>query len=87
MDEQTIIVRAQEMLDSSEGWAQQPMWYDNAAKYYHMAEALVELLEVQHCGSIGGFGKLGATIQRSHGRYFRSLSGRLAWLRKVYPRK
>jgi hypothetical protein len=28
---------------------------DSYSKYYHKAESLIELLEVQDCGSIGGF--------------------------------
>ena len=38
-----------------EQWKGSYDWADNVAKYYHKLEALVELLEIYNCGSVGGF--------------------------------
>jgi hypothetical protein len=41
-------------LENANAWAVHKNW-SNAAKYSLKAEALIELLEVHNCGSIGGF--------------------------------
>lgn len=49
--------------------------YGRAAQYFNKAEALIELLEVYNCGSIGGFDKGQDSDQDS-------VLERFAWLKK-----
>ena len=51
-----------------------PGWSENVSKYMHIAEALIELLEVQDCGSTGGFDRHQTDEQRD------TLYDRFVWL-------
>lgn len=48
--------------------------YQNAVGHYHRAEALIELLEVLDCGSVGGYDKGQTEAHR------RTLRNRYDWL-------
>jgi hypothetical protein len=71
---QTILDTAAECLAQVEQWSELHH-FGSAAEYYAKAEALIELLEVDDCGSVGGF-------DRGRGQTTppRSLSARLKWL-------
>jgi len=51
-----------------------------ALEHFSKAEALVELLEVAHCGSVGGFGKGQETV---YGNPVAQLDSRLDYLNMV----
>ena len=51
--------------------------YDDASKYNHKAAALIELLEIHNCGSVGGFD----VAQNSLGQN-RTLRQRYEWLKE-----
>ena len=51
---QGVLDQIEDDLVSRDQWAESKH-YDNAAEYQYKAEALIDLLEVDLCGSIGGF--------------------------------
>jgi hypothetical protein len=51
---EVILKNIAKYLDSAKQWRNGHQ-FDNAYKYASKAEALIELLEVQDCGSVGGF--------------------------------
>lgn len=53
--------------------------YCRANKYSDQAEALIELVEVADCGSVGGFGN-----HTAQGITDKSLAGRYSWLKNKY---
>lgn len=62
LDRNLILKTIQDNLDSTYQWSQQfaekrinPDYSETAFGYMHRAEALIELLEVADCGSVGGF--------------------------------
>jgi hypothetical protein len=66
----TILKRIDECMSMRRQWKEMEL-FSNAAEYEWKALALIELLEVDLCGSTGGF-DLGQTD--------RSLAARIAWL-------
>jgi hypothetical protein len=82
-----ILTEIREHLDAVRSWGK----FDdpsNSYKYYIKAEALIELLETQDCGSVGGFGKrIGpkGEIQEQHNiqRYTYTLENRYRWLAEM----
>jgi len=50
-----VFEKIEEHFRGIDGWAEMKN-YENTAKYVFKAESLIELLEVDTCGSIGGFG-------------------------------
>lgn len=50
-----ILKRIFECLSSVIQWSEIPEWFDSASKYLVRAENLIEILEVDDCGSVGGF--------------------------------
>ena len=73
-------------------WGQRPVlkseYHDNANKYLNRAETLIELLEVNDCGSVGGFDKnqQGVIGVQKNGEpkyadpYWSTLFGRFEWV-------
>lgn len=60
IDRDTILKSIGDCLDRVKQWAKvnprDPVgWYENAAAYSAKAEALINLLEIDDCGSSGGF--------------------------------
>lgn len=51
-----ILDRAHGCLNRVNQWARMSS-FDAAAKYYNQAESLIELVEIDVCGSVGGFDK------------------------------
>lgn len=43
---------------------------ESYSKYYHRAEQLIELLEVEDCGSVGGFDEKNPTINKTGFRLY-----------------
>jgi len=75
----TAVLKAvRDNLLSIEQWVRMRHW-DKAAEYAARAEALIELLEVDDCGSVGGFDKLRRQLE-SLGRGPRNLQQRMEWL-------
>lgn len=58
-------------------------WASNVVNYLCRAEALIELLEVAYCGSVGGFDVVGEMRQEKLPKYRKDLEGRYKWLRDV----
>lgn len=79
----TVIEAAQESVDLIKQWADM-RHYDIAFKYNEKAEALIELLEIKHCGSVGGFGEIGNRYQQNERDYVDTLQGRLDWLKEAF---
>lgn len=75
----TILDTAFEELQMTEQWlrARNPEWASSYVQHINRAEALIELVEVFDCGSVGGFGK-GQPQQRQN------LFERWLWLRDKY---
>lgn len=70
----TIKEELEESLELVEQWKNDP---SNYFKYFNKTEMLVELLEVDNCGSIGGFDK-GQKIP--HGTPYERLKQRAHWV-------
>lgn len=74
----TILKMIESELQSIAQWAGMAIW-ENAAKYAARAEVLIELLEIDDCGSTGGF-----DTQRNQGRRgFHTLYSRYEWLKNL----
>lgn len=59
-DRQSILRAIDQNLEIAEQWKECPYkveWVARVASYSFKAEALIELLEVHDCGSVGGFDK------------------------------
>lgn len=74
----TILKNIKESLSAITQWSEMQHW-ENAAKYAAKAEALIELLEVDDCGSIGGFD---AKRGQNRDRHW-TLTKRYDWLRNL----
>lgn len=75
----TIILKnIEKSLSAIKQWSEMQQW-ENAAKYAAKADALIELLEVDDCGSIGGFD---AKRGQDRDRHW-TLTERYDWLRKA----
>ena len=73
-----VLDQIADYLCSIEQWKNKEC-YDNACKYFHKAEALIELLEDHNCGSVGGFDKDQPITC--------SLLDRYEWLTKKIPKE
>jgi len=74
LDRATVLDAAASELASVKQWADMES-YDHALHHYTRAEMLLELIEVEDCGSVGGFDK------GQKPKHRRTLNSRLAWLR------
>lgn len=72
---EAIVDRLQSALQQVDQWVAMKH-YENAARYAAKAEALIELLEVDDCGSVGGFDKARGQNERMR----QSLHDRYVWL-------
>lgn len=78
-----ILREVEEDLDQVTRWRLHEEWHASVTRCYCRAEALIELLEVEHCGATGGFGVFRGRTQQGS-KYAIGLRGRLEWLRMVY---
>jgi len=76
LSRQTILKHIGDSLHLVAQWSETPAWCEKVAKYYHHAEALIEVLETADCGSVGGFDN-GQPRPRT-------LFDRLDWLYRKY---
>lgn len=74
---ETILSTARDHLDGVGRWVDQDR-FDLAADYYSKAKGLVELAEVQTCGSYGGYGRGQTASDRA------TLHTRIEWLEANY---
>ena len=81
----TILEAAHDNLSSRNQWLEMAD-LGRALRYDQMAESLIELLEVYHCGSVGGFGVYKGKNQEKEPGYYEDLPGRLKWLDMVYAK-
>lgn len=76
---------AEQQLQSQQQWARAED-FGRAAQYMHRAEALIEFVEIEHCGSVGGFGFWNGKEQKQT-KWHHGLKNRLHWLLRVYGQK
>lgn len=82
---EAILKTAESRLEASEQWNEPDNgheWMANALHYMSEATALIELLEVHNCGSIGGFDSARGHSQQD-GENYASLRSRLRWLKEM----
>jgi hypothetical protein len=81
-----ILKAAKDKLGQASSWAKN-RHYDYAFAYQEAAKALIELLEVQDCGIVGGWARktIGGRVLVQHEipEYCNGLEGRLKWLELV----
>jgi hypothetical protein len=80
---ETILKRIESCLESVEDWAERTEFHDgnldSAYNYQCQALALIELLEVDDCGSCGGYDARRGQPQYSR----RTLKSRYEWLKSL----
>ncbi len=70
----SILGTINEKLETIDSWKEGESWH-YVLQYHNQAEALIELLEVSDCGSVGGYAKGQTEAHR------RTLRARFNWLK------